>query len=841
MSEFGRIVMRIKEILIKGYKRFSLNSIETFKYTPNKKIQLILGSNGSGKSSLIKELSPLPAEPSEYSKDGCKHITYIHNNSIYILKSDFTSTGNRFSFIKDNEELNPGHTVTVFKELVKKEFNITSDIHNLMTGKIKFTRMTVAERRKWFTQIADCDYTFAINFYMKLKEQYRDIQGAIKLQQARLVQESAKLPTSREQEQYTEDIKHLNIFLDYLLMQTDQSVLSASTMKAFEEVQNTLRKTSIELMREKAKFPNAGNFKDEDALKEAIISIKTELRTNESLLHAVYQEMEQQSKSILLLEENNLASFKDIDNCIIETQSEITKLKTKLKYPILQHPDKGIIALTSVKPQMDEYLTEMIKHSGKGYDKETYNSAIQGCNDLSIKIQNCKFGSDKLYLQLKEYDHAKQHNKVDCPNCKHTWFLGFSQNLYDDCLKSKKILDNELPVLELQLKLLEVIKAEQFEYLTTVSIFLKLMNQVEILDPLWKYIIQSGLLKSSPVTIRKMLQEYLSELSTQQSISLLDGRLIEFNKIKKITAENQSNDLAALKIKFNKLEKSAQEYQAKIRKDTLKEEALLSIEKAIKNIQSKQNELEILLGKRTSVKTDIEKTMKQDFITSCIRLTRSEIAQKTQVVSRMDIHKALVTSIEKQILEFQEQSEIYKIMLKELSPSEGLIAKGLINFINHFVLQMNSYIGKIWLYPLEIQPIFQMDDELELDYKFQLKVNDKAVISDVSLGSSAMKEVIDLAFIKVSLKYLKLEKTPLFLDEFSVNMDSAHRKSAFNTVTDLMTNSDHSQVFLISHYEDSYGSIANADVTVLCSNNVVIPKGCGYNNCVQLNDKSFAN
>jgi energy-coupling factor transporter ATP-binding protein EcfA2 len=825
--------MQIEEILIKGYKRFSLNSIELFKYNPKKKIQLILGSNGSGKSSLIKELSPLPAEPNEYSKDGCKHVTYNHNNSIYILKSDFAATGNKFSFVKDGEELNPGHTVTVYKELVKKEFNITPDVHGLMTGRVKFSRMSVSERRKWFTQIADSDYTFAIGFYMKLKEQYRDIQGAIKLQQARLVQESSKLPTPEEQQNYKQDINHLNTFLDHLLSQSDQSVVTAATLEAFEQIQTALKRTALELIEEKAKFPNADNFTDEEALKEAVISVKTRIRANESLLHAVYQDMDEQSKSISALEEYNLSSFQDVDKSIDDTQLEITTIERQLKFPILSNPDAGLAALTSVKPQLDDYLTEMIKHAGKGYDKTTYTTCLDTQNSLTNKLQNSKFANDKLLLQLKEYDHAKKHNKIDCPNCKHTWFLGFSQNLYDECSRAKELLDRDIPSTEMQLKILEAERTDQYEYLTTVSNFLKLMGQVQMLEPFWKYLINTGLLKTEPVTIRKMVQEYVQELNAQQTIALLHLKLIEFIKIKKITAENQSNDLAALKIKFNKLEVTAQDYQMKIRKDVVREESLLSMERAIKNIHNKHQQLERLIADQAGVKSDIEKTMKQEFIGSCIRLTKSEIAQKSQIVSRIDIHQALVTSIEKQIAEYHEQAVVYKIMLKELSPSEGLIAKGLINFINHFVIQMNSYIKKIWLYPLEIQPIFQMDDELELDYKFQLKVNDKADISDVSLGSSAMKEVIDLAFMKVSMKYLKLDKAPLFLDEFSVNMDSAHRKSAFNTVTDLMTNSNHSQVFLISHYEDSYGSIANADVTVLCSNNVVIPKGCGYNNCVE--------
>jgi len=41
------------------FKRFTLNNIETFVYTPKAKLQLIQGTNGVGKSSLINELTPL--------------------------------------------------------------------------------------------------------------------------------------------------------------------------------------------------------------------------------------------------------------------------------------------------------------------------------------------------------------------------------------------------------------------------------------------------------------------------------------------------------------------------------------------------------------------------------------------------------------------------------------------------------------------------------------------------------------------------------------------------------------------------------------------------------------
>lgn len=827
--------MIIEEIAIKGYKRLSLNSIELFVYKPNKKIQLILGSNGSGKSSLIKELSPLPAEPNEYSKDGYKKVVCLNNNHRYELQSVFSNTGNKFSFVKNGEELNPGFTVTLYRELVRQEFNITADIHGLMTGRIKFSRMTVAEKRKWFTQIADCDFTFAISFYMKLKEQYRDIQGAIKLQQARLVQETAKVPVDLEENRYKEDIKHLNVFLDHLLSQSDQSVLSASTMRSFDEIQDNIRSTCRYLVKEKSKFTYIDDLNDEESLREAIVTAKTGHKTHEALINSIYREMDEHQKSINLLEQNNLASFKDVDKNIDKLESEIYKIKKVLVYPILKNPEAGLAVLNSIKPQLDEYLTNMIEHAGKGYDKATYTKCLETIDTTTAKLANVKYAIDKLTLQLKEYDHARLHNKVDCPSCKHTWFLGFSQNLYDECLRSKEALDKEVPLLTAYLTTLEVIREQQHTYLTNVSNFVKLIGSVTDLKLFWDHILQTGLLKTEPVAIRRMIQSYMHELSEQQKIDLLMVEMQELFNIRKITAENQLNDLALLKIKHSNLESLALDHQLKIRIYANKEERLTKALQIFKNVNEKKAELESLLIKNESVKADIAKTIKQDYIASCIRLVRSEIAHIAQIISRSDMNKALISSIEKQIKEYQEQSEVYKIMLKELSPTEGLIAKGLVNFINHVVLQMNSFIKQIWLYPLELQPIFQTDDELELDYKFEVKIKDKIDIADVSLGSSAMKEVIDLAFTTVSMKYLKLDKAPLFLDEFSVNMDSAHRKSAFNTVTNLMTNSNHSQVFLISHYEDSYGSIANADITVLCTDNVVIPRGCGYNNCVTFN------
>ena len=49
--------MKILKLILKNYNRLFLNNIKTLELAPSKKINLILGTNGSGKSSLIQETS----------------------------------------------------------------------------------------------------------------------------------------------------------------------------------------------------------------------------------------------------------------------------------------------------------------------------------------------------------------------------------------------------------------------------------------------------------------------------------------------------------------------------------------------------------------------------------------------------------------------------------------------------------------------------------------------------------------------------------------------------------------------------------------------------------------
>lgn len=130
--------MIINYLILDGFKRFSLGHIERFEYRPMQKTQLILGSNGSGKSSLLGMLSPLPARSKDFKENGYKEIGISHDGSEYVLKSSYNG---KHSFIRDEEELNSGGTLNVQRQLVEDIFGLNEKLFDVLSGSVNLCGM----------------------------------------------------------------------------------------------------------------------------------------------------------------------------------------------------------------------------------------------------------------------------------------------------------------------------------------------------------------------------------------------------------------------------------------------------------------------------------------------------------------------------------------------------------------------------------------------------------------------------------------------------------------------------------------------------------------------------
>ena len=189
--------MKIISLELEGAIRLELSGIKNLKITPETSITAIIGSNGSGKSSLLHYLSPLPADKADFTKNGYKKIILEKENVRYVLTSDFKDNKHSFVIEATGEELNVGGTQTMQNQLVQDYFNYNKVIHMLLTGKDRFTLMTPAKRKEWFTMLCDTDYSYGLKVFSKAKDRQRDAMGAIK----RMRQQIITLTNDQEEDQ----------------------------------------------------------------------------------------------------------------------------------------------------------------------------------------------------------------------------------------------------------------------------------------------------------------------------------------------------------------------------------------------------------------------------------------------------------------------------------------------------------------------------------------------------------------------------------------------------------------------------------------------------------------
>ncbi len=829
--------MRYISLELYGYKRFLLNRIEHFKIALTEQIQLILGTNGSGKSSLLNELTPLPASSSDYRKDGYKILVLENNGTLYHLKSSF-SPKQIHSFIKnygmDNEEeMNPGGTLSVQKELVRREFNITPDVHEMLISTRTFHAMSPAERRRWFTSLSDINYQYAISVYAKLKERLRDISGGIKLNQSRLVQETQKLLTPEQEEELKKDSETKRTTLTTLLeFKQPIKKTSSDLEEELDDLDQMIVDLSSEIIGVRNRYNFDNGFTSIEAIEEGIFNSRVKIETTTKEVAAIAKQFEIDQATLEGLTRANINSTKELDQKITVINNELDRLTRSLKFGfVFKDSSSALKALESMYDNLTTIFTDLLPNGDKRFSRANYRKLTEKKDKASSLLKELDHKIHLLNSKKKEQEHLRDHDKVECPECSFVWALGYSPDKYEEILLGIKQTTALYEKTELDLKESEEKLEEIRSYTEVYRFYTSIRNHWPILEPFWNYLVESDIIFDNPKMSIVELGKLRHDLETEVKIEVLTKEMEEFKKLKSMSEQDDQTNIDKLTETLAALEA---EMLTKNRELTFERENIRKLEvyKEIAiDVRDMSKTLEEKMSVRESIVDELMDNVSKQAINKMIQEVQLDLAQNEQRLSEVNMQRALVVDIQNQISKLSDEEDDLKVLTKELSPTDGLIAEGLLGFINSFISQMNSFIKKIWLYPLAIQPCKVNDeDEFELDYKFALQVNDSDnIIPDINKASSAMREVIDLAFKVVSMKYLKLSDSPMFLDEFGRTFDHAHRSAALHVITNLMTQSSFPQLFLISHYEESYGSLKNAEVTVLCGNNIVIPKGSVFN------------
>jgi energy-coupling factor transporter ATP-binding protein EcfA2 len=819
--------MLINSLELIGYKRIALNGHNRLTIRPTERIQLILGTNGSGKSSLMKELTPLPAEPKEYSKDGSKTITITHRGSTYVLKSWF-SEGNKHSFMKNGHELNDGHTITVQRKLVETEFGITDDVHTLLRNLVRFHQMSPTERRKWFTMLSDVDYTYAIGLFIRLKEALSGTTQALKLAKNKLVSETAKIATEEEEKKLAREVEELYVQIEKLQRQRAPIPRPVTSfMSEQEEMLDELYTISTTLLRNRAAFFGWKGYDSVDQITEDIDQTKQDIAATQALLAKSVEEHGKLTEKQELLKKTGAQGVDQLLRRLHVAQERRNEVLSQRTLNLEGfHPVNASNALESIFELLFATFSAIPQNDDRRFSQ-------QKNNEVKAKILEKKDVILQKQKEINFFSGKRQHmeahkddGQTECPKCHHLWKIGYDPEVMKKYDEAIALRTDDIAKVQVEIKLLED-EVEAFtNYVALYMDFSRCVKNWPALQPFWDYLLDEEMVVKAPRIALMKLNALKNDLVLELEAYKHDGEIAEIKELIKQAEQLGDANLNEVMEQVVQTTKTVEDLTLKMQRLNNYLSSKIAYRRQMTDVEATGKKIADLIDRTEDCTKELIEMIRREAIQNCINALQLSLARKSEVLQEMKLQKGIIAELEKTIRSYALREQTLKLMVKEMSPTDGLIAEGLLGFIRTFVKQMNILIKKIWAYPLEIQVCGVATDRgAELDYKFPLMVQSRAnIVDDVKNGSSGMQEVVDLAFKVVGMKYLGLSEAPLLLDEFGASFDLEHRTAASQCIKNLMDTQAFSQLYMISHYESGYGSFTNAQTCVLDARNITVPQ-----------------
>lgn len=349
------------------YLGTGLTEFEIDRSRSSNNIILIIGDNGSGKTSIISELTPLPLEhfgsrnESRIMKDkvGVKELDFLVDNFIeYKIKIVYDPTKTTKCFIKkivDGKEidLNPNGNVSSYMEILEHELHMKKNYTNVGylagSGKNKnFVAMSPTERNnyisEWMPEISEFLEAFKI---------------------------SSKILTKlkKEIESYNKQIGNMSTINYELELNYIDSNMNNLT-NSLKQVESEL--VQLETYQEQIKS-NVRDYRELDVLKNKFIS-------NSNILRKRFESFVHKYRSIIEWENGSRMDIKELN-------TRLDKVEQKLS-----HVEETISFISS----------ELISNQSLLSDDEKLSDT--DINTILVTIEQNESILESLYESIKEYE-----------------------------------------------------------------------------------------------------------------------------------------------------------------------------------------------------------------------------------------------------------------------------------------------------------------------------------------------------------------------------------------------------------------------------------------------------
>jgi len=798
--------MDILELELQGYRRFPFIKEDKLHliFPSEKKLTLITGINGSGKSSLLSELTPYPASKSDLHKNGYKKITIQHQDRIYTLANALTDKDSSYSFIVDDVELNTSGLLTMQKSLIESHFGVSQEMFDILLGKVNFTNLNKQQRKKLINQITDIDVDVLIQKYEAVKEDIKLRELEIKQLRQRIIIEEAKLIDSERKASLDEEHRKILEHIDRLLEMRDHLTIYRVSDKIDDQVYLSFMDKYDTFMRRHKTILESYTKSEVRYKIEENMKLLSSLQTKIEHVYAKLEELHQLKKKIDAIKNSSKETLEqDLKQAELELKhlDEFFTTAKIIDRSMIEQPDTEV-KLHQIYYPIKELLDLLPENQDKTvYNKDRYEKTEEELKLLvdkkhQIDIQLEAYRRDLLYLDKKSCE-----GHTVCPKCQHSWIPEYDEKKHIDLKSLIARLEKEHETLSASIQHLEQYIKEYKEYVAIFSRYRALLQHHPVIKNFFLELEERGVIfnqpRQAPALYSETIERELMILRNYKE-TVIKKRSIEDDLLK--IHETGEVDKSSIDLKIITQEDILMlyRYEKKMTEEQLQELRMVEeILERYEKVQSRKKEI-IEHKKRSNLNKLVE-----EYISILDQELRSSKLRLSEIETLLRDHQYVLNIVEscKSDLEKKERElKLVQLIEKEFNPKTGLISQVISHFINSILRSMNSIISSIWSYDMQIVPYDLENDAL--DYSFKVRVEDKLDISDISMVSSGMKEIINLAFKLTIMKLLKLEHFPLYIDEYGVNLDKEHRAKIHHLIMRLIKSEEYSRVFLINHEDD---------------------------------------
>lgn len=805
--------MLITRLILDHYRRLMLRNISHFEYTPKDIHQLILGTNGSGKTSVMRELSPLPAHGSDYAKGGYKVVHCTHRGSTYVLTSTFSTSAGRHSMLRDGVELNPGQTATVQRELVQTWLGLDTELMDVLLDTVRFTQMPALRRREWIMRLSGADMSYAMRVWQSLRVQLRDTQGVVKHLNQRCSEALQRLPTADDIEGYQNRVSTLQSTLT-TLMEAREPNLPEKVMISdrIAAVLTSIKPTVQSIMR--VEWSPQGH-RSLDSITECIGAIRNHQYTIQQRLDIAHTEIDSIQDIVDALESTHCAGVDELRTRIASTRDAIDAIQLPAMYRDLKDVTVLMSLTDNVMPELVDVLNNMSD------DKERFTITTRETHRRDVEQKSATLNRAIAVMGRLQHriDHIQTADHTTCPQCGHAWQPGVREDELRELVDRHAVVAKEVDKLRGEIDIHQRELELGVEYLNYIRRWTRVIGANPKLQPLWDWVTDAWD-ADTPKVIIPMLAEWRHYLnvteqyqSLQTTLTQLDNALHHALSAGVDGVSHYVNRMAQL----TEIVTLATQQQLALR-DSL--QAAETHRATAIALMQHGHAVSTAMAELDDLMCGLARIAKHDILTGLIRDRQSELALATNTLNAAITAAAVMADITEQRDAAVAKAAALSAMIDELSPVDGLIAEQLTEFIGCFAEQLTTVINSVWTYPLEVLPCGH--ESGELDYKFPISVNAGALgAADVSLGSKSQVAAVDFAFKLVVMMYLGLQDYPLYLDEVAVALDEQHRFNIVMFIKTYVETRQCSQMFMISHYDAQSGAFHPSEVCILDTANIV--------------------